>query len=230
MPTFVGKNLEGLLVFATMVEGCGYYGCKDDLKREYVPGTPPRRSHSSATDTRWSDAQTLEVDFGYPLRPATEVDPRRFALLRYNVKFDRGDDYYCHFDLCYQSLGQVEAIPESLDWDPAEPSVLRLHFAEPIPSSACEPWPKARADYQALELIYLGVDEHEGATETGGYEAEPDQLAFEDDRPIEAIGPERALTWLASCFDDGPCELTDFCIDRGGYTDFGARDLWVDCP
>jgi hypothetical protein len=223
MPAFFKRDL-GLLVLATLAEGCGYYGCKDDLKRHYVPPSDEQ------PDTRWQDAQTLEIDFGVALRPATEVDPRRFALLRYNVEFDRGDSYYCHFDLCYRSLDGVEAIPDSLDWDAAEPSVLRLHFAEPISSSACEPWPKSRADFQALELIYLGLEEDDYSTETGDFEAELDQLAFYDDRPIEAIGPDRALSWLASCFDDGPCELTNFCIDRGGDSDFGARDLWVDCP
>jgi hypothetical protein len=228
MPTRRKHDLEGLLVFATMLEGCGYYGCKDDLKRDYVPNGDSY--HPQVGSSSWQDAQTLEVSFPAPLRPPTEVDPRRFALLRYNVKIDNGDDYYCHFDLCYRQLGEVEAIPESLDWDPAQPEVLRLHFAEPIPASACEPWRGTGADYQALELIYLGVEQDEYGTDTGDLEAELDQLAFADDQGVEAIGPEQARSWLAGC-REGFCEFQDFCIERGGYSDWwGIQDLWVDCP
>jgi hypothetical protein len=224
MPKLFERDCKELLVFAAMLEGCGYYGCKDDLKQNYVP---------KQTDTSWLDAQTLEVDFHAALRPPTEVDPQRFALLRYNVKFDNSSDYYCHFDVCYREL-TVEGIPESLDWDPAEPGLLRLHFADPIPSSSCEPWKGNRADFQALELIYRGVEEDDG-TDTGDdpLPAESDQLAYDDDLPVEALGPDRARARLALCVTDGTCEF-EFCTDRGGYYDFDnlrkERNLWVDCP
>lgn len=210
-------------MLAAMLPGCGYFGCKDDLKREYVP---------EPTKSRWQDSRTLEVQFGGALRSPSEVDPGRFALLRYNVEIAPSSDYYCHFDLCYRELDQVAAIPESLGWDPSEPEVLRLHFAEPIPASLCEPWPGNRADFQALELIYLGV-EGDSYSETGEVFAEPDELAYADDLPVYALGPDQALHWLEDCYVGGPCELDEFCVDRGGYGDwsFGTpSNLWVDCP
>lgn len=211
-------NREGLLVFAILLEGCSYFGCKDDLKREYVP---------EQSSSRWQDGQTLEVSFSAPLQSPAEVDPRRFALLRYNVKIESANDYYCEFEVCYREVDQVEMIPDSLDWDPAEPAVLRLHFAEPIPPSSCKPWRGTRADFQALALVYLGV----ASLADGAEDVEPDQLVYADDRPVWTIGPYRGLEWLTSCFEGGSCELDEFCIDRGGLFDgWGVRDVWIDCP
>jgi hypothetical protein len=219
LPTFKLDRTE-ILVVAALLEGCGYYVCKDDLKRDFVP---------QAGSSRWQDAKTLDLHFGAALRPPEEVDPRRFALLRYNAEIASGGGYYCYFDVCYREFNEVAGIPESLSWDPAEPGTLRLHFAEPIPASSCEPWPGDRADFQALELIYLGVSSASHG-DTGDFLAEPDQLAYFDDQPIEALGPDSALLWLEGCFAGQTCELDSFCTNRGRYGDWPIRDLWVDCP
>jgi hypothetical protein len=78
-----------------------------------------------------------------------DVDAGRFALLRYNVAADGGDSYSCYFDFCYRGLAAVATIPDSISWDPAEPELLRLHFAEPIPSSECDAWGSRKAKVQS---------------------------------------------------------------------------------
>jgi hypothetical protein len=216
------RDPKPLLAFAAVLEGCSYYYCKDDLKREYVP---------TASKASWQDAQILEIQFGDALRPPTDVDPRRFALVRYNVDFVPVG-YYCNFEVCYRELETVEMIPESISWDPAEPEVVRLHFSAPIPASACDPFKGNRSDFQALELLYLGAEsESDSDTETGGLVAEPDELAYENDQPVEALGHEKILQKLESCVNEEFCEFDDFCIRRGGYIDDGvAGELRVDCP
>lgn len=217
------RDATGLLVLAVMVEGCGYYGCKDNLKRDYVP---------QEFGGVWRDARTLELDFHTPLRAPTDVDPRRFALLRYGVEFQGADYYTCSFEVCYRGLGAGEMIPESLDWDPAKPQILRLNFADPIPASACEPWKGEQANYQALGLIYLGTEPDLGGTDTGEDLPALDQLVYTDDEGVRALGPARARDWLEGCFAGGSCDVDEFCVTHGGYEQrpWWEDDLWVGCP
>jgi hypothetical protein len=215
-----------LLALALLAEGCSYHYCKDELKRDYVP---------QGETTRWTSATTLEVDFGVALRAPDEVDPRRFALVRYNIEAAGESHYGCEFDICYRPLDAAAAIPTSLDWDPDEPSLLRLHFAGSPPSDACEPWRGHRAHYQALELIYLARDPQADYAYEDMYVAAPDQLARADGWEIDNHGPVLALRWLRDCRAGESCELEPFCIERGGldYTPYYlsyTASLWVDCP
>jgi hypothetical protein len=214
MPATFEFDRKQLLVFAALLEGCGYYDCRDMVKKDYVP-----QSHV----TRWQDETTLEVEFAADLRAPDEVDPRRFALLRYSMKLDSGPDS-CSAQICYRTLVEAEAIPESLSWDPAEPKLLRLHFPEQIPAGSCEPWPDRWADFQALTLIYRGDEGSDGGTVTGDPVADPDLLAAADGEPIVALGPGQALQWLEECSAGGSCEFEEVCFARL------PGELWVDCP
>ncbi len=226
--TFKAGKLATLLVASAMLAGCGYYACEDDIKLLYIP----RGVWHNDPDHVWLDAQRLEIEFEGRLRSPTEVDPRRFALLRYNVDIDGHDHDSCTFEICYADLG-VQAFPDALEWNPDKPWNLVLHFAEPIPASSCDPWPNDRVEYQALELIYLGYDDNADSDPI----AAPDELAFWDDHPISAFGPPELKDWLQGCRESGSCELeADLCTPRGGWGDVdGSSGLWfrqrrVRCP
>lgn len=195
------------------------------MERYYSPAS----EKNQPLQATWRDPQTLELQFRHALLPPTEVDPRRFALLRYNISFDRGNAYYCYFDLCYRELGAAEAIPESISWDAEESSVLRLHFAEPIPPSLCEAWGDPKAKYHALELLYAGIETAFG--DTTDPVAEPDMLFYADETAVYELGPPDGLAWLDACLTGGSCELDELCVARGGRDERpGWSNVWVDCP
>jgi len=204
---------RGALVSLTsLLAGCTYYECRDKLKEDYLP---------QAEQAHWVDPLTLEIDLGEALSDPAAVDPRRFALLRDQV--DVVATYYCEVEICYREVDAVSGIPESLSWDPESPSRLRLHFADPIPGSACEPWPGQWADTQALALVYLY--EYDPYTDT----PDPDALEYADGRPISNFGPREALSWRDRCITTGTCELEGFCESRAHYDHEFENELWVAC-
>lgn len=214
MPTLVHPG--ALAPLTCLLAGCSYYQCRDTLADDYLP--KPERA-------RWVDPTTLEIDLGRALGDPAAVDPRRFALLREQV--DVVAAYYCEVEVCYREIDGVSGIPESLSWDPESPSHLRLHFADPIPASACEPWPSSWADVQALALVYLDEYEYDPYTNT----PDPDALTYADGRPIDDVGPRQALAWRERCIMTGTCEFEDFCVSQGGFDDYDHHeDLRVGCP
>jgi hypothetical protein len=102
-----------------------------------------------------------------------------------------------------------------------------LHFPEQLPAGSCEPWGDKWADFQALTLIYRGVEGSDGGSGTDDSTpvAEPDQLAYADGDPVIALGPGQAQQWLENCPAGDSCEFDEVCFHRGP-----DEDLFVDCP
>ena len=231
-PVVLEHDRRGLLLLTALLEGCSYYGCRDDLKNKYLP---------DEDDGRWLDSQTLEISFYEPLRSPAGVDPGRFALLRFNTRITGGSYYGCDFELCFDAPGPTPLIPESLDWDPKDPKTLRLHFAEPVSADACEPWGSNHADYQALTLVYIGdwgIEAGQGRDYRYEYEylgEVPELLLYRDWNPVHSLGPADAVSWIEGCIAGGACDFESFCQAGGGSDDeiataHTSHEYPVSCP
>lgn len=215
------RSLDAVLVpCATLLAGCGYYHCRDTIVEDFLPQPEP---------ALWLDETTLELEFEEALADPAEVDPRRFALVRDQV--DLFSPYYnCEVELTYRELEDVSGIPESLSWDPESPTRLRLHFADPIPSSACEPWPGTWAEVQSLALFYLGPQDIEEVPDYTFYETELILLRYASGSFVDDIGPYVGLSWRERCIEQNACSFEEFSQTQGGYDDYGSDDVWVACP
>jgi hypothetical protein len=208
----------GVLLLAAQLQACH---CDDQMRVWFTPHHDRLLSQGTLEGVTWLDSQTLEIEFYGWLRAPTDVEPRRFALTRYNVTYDGYPDSVCQFEVCYRELDTAVAVPESLSWDGAKPNFLRLHFAEPISPSYCDEWGNRKAEVHALALIYLAGDPSDEI-------ADPDLLAFSDGRGVDSFGPREGGMWVNCHWTEENCEY-DSCIDLS--VSFGDQiDVLVDCP